>query len=187
MPFVAGFFFFFASPELDGANVVAVFFTNLFKSRSKLLVLLVFAAVVVVVVASSSSPSFVARSFTRARRFKAGRRRPSFGGKRDRFLPDNKNDDDDDDDDDDDVVVLLLGVEKERDDDVDANTALGSDGRHPLSATTFIVVLVLVFSSSGALCVYIYSEEYPHCFSRYLFFLVQKTNKKEGRPLSLSR
>ena len=84
------------------------------------------------------------------------------------------------------MVVLLLGVEKERDDDVDANTALGSDGRHPLSATTFIVLLVLVFSSSGALCVYIYSEEY-HCFSRYLFFLVQKTNKKEGRPLSLSR
>ena len=151
--------------------------------------MLVFAAAVVVVVVvvfmSSSSPSFVARSFTRARRFKAGRRRPSFGGKRDRFLPDNKNDDDDDDDDDD-VVVLLLGVEKERDDDVDANTALGSDGRHPLSATTFIVLLVLVFSSSGALCVYIYSEEYPHCLSRYLFFFGPKNQKGRETSLSLS-
>ena len=82
------------------------------------------------------------------------------------------------------MVVLLLGVEKERDDDVDANTALGSDGRHPLSATTFIVLLVLVFSSSGALCVYIYSEEYLSVFRDIFFFLVQKT-KKEGRPLSL--
>ena len=133
MPFVAGFFFFFASPELDGANVVAVFFTNLFKSRSKLFVFVLFGAAVVVVVvvveivASSSSPSLlVARGFTRAQRFKD----------RDRFLlPDNTNDDDDDDDD---VVV-----EKERDDDVDANIAvvLGSDGRDPLSsATTFIVL-----------------------------------------------
>ena len=133
MPFVAGFFFFFASPELDGANVVAVFFTNLFKSRSKLFVFVLFGAAVVVVVvvveivASSSSPSLlVARGFTRAQRFKD----------RDRFLlPDNTNDDDDDDDDD--------VVEKERDDDVDANIAvvLGSDGRDPLSsATTFIVL-----------------------------------------------
>ena len=134
MPFVAGFFFFFASPELDGANVVAVFFTNLFKSRSKLFVFVLFGAAVVVVVvvveivASSSSPSLlVARGFTRAQRFKD----------RDRFLlPDNTNDDDDDDDD---VVV-----EKERDDDVDANiiaVVLGSDGRDPLSsATTFIVL-----------------------------------------------
>ncbi len=158
MPFVAGFFFFFASPELDGANVVAVFFTNLFKSRSKLFVFVLFGAAVVVVVvvvveivASSSSPSLlVARGFTRAQRFKD----------RDRFLlPDNTNDDDDDDDDDD-------VVEKERDDDVDANIAvvLGSDGRDPLSsATTFIVLWCwCVFSSSSssglcarALCVYI--------------------------------
>ncbi len=148
MPFVAGFFFFFASPELDGANVVAVFFTNLFKSRSKLFVFVLFGAAVVVVVvvveivASSSSPSLlVARGFTRAQRFKD----------RDRFLlPDNTNDDDDDDDDDDDVV------EKERDDDVDANiiavVVLGSDGRDPLSsATTFIVLWCwCVFSSSSS-------------------------------------
>ena len=145
MPFVAGFFFFFASPELDGANVVAVFFTNLFKSRSKLFVFVLFGAAVVVVVvvvveivASSSSPSLlVARGFTRAQRFKD----------RDRFLlPDNTNDDDDDDDDD--------VVEKERDDDVDANIAvvLGSDGRDPLSsATTFIVLWCwCVFSSSSS-------------------------------------
>ena len=34
MPFCAGFFFFFASPDEEGANVVAVFFTNLFKFLS---------------------------------------------------------------------------------------------------------------------------------------------------------
>ena len=86
------------------------------------------------------------------------------------------------------MVVLLLGVEKERDDDVDANTALGSDGRHPLRATTFIVllVLVLVFSSSGALCVYIYSEEYLSVFRDIFFFLVQKTQKGRETSLSLS-
>ena len=127
-------FFFFASPELDGANVVAVS-SQICSVWSKLFVFHVLfgAAVVVVVVvveivASSSSPSLlVARGFTRAQRFKD----------RDRFLlPDNTNDDDDDDDD---VVV-----EKERDDDVDANiiaVVLGSDGRDPLSsATTFIVL-----------------------------------------------
>jgi len=42
------------------------------------------------------------------------------------------------------VVVLLLGVEKERD-DVDANNALGSDGRDLLSATFIVLVLVFVF------------------------------------------
>ena len=42
------------------------------------------------------------------------------------------------------MVVLLLGVEKERD-DVDANNALGSDGRDPLSATFIVLVLVFVF------------------------------------------
>ena len=155
MPFVAGFFFFFASPELDGANVVAVFFTNLFKSRSKLFVFVLFGAavvvVVVVVVASSSSPSLkVARGFTRAQRFKD----------RDRFLPD---DDGNTNDDDDDVVVF----EKERDDDVDANIAvvLGSDGRDPLSssgATTFIVlwcwcVRLLLVVRACVMCVLIIS------------------------------
>jgi hypothetical protein len=34
VPFCAGFFFFFASPDEEGANVVAVFFTNLFKFLS---------------------------------------------------------------------------------------------------------------------------------------------------------
>ena len=60
----------------------------------------------------------------------------------------------------------MVVVEKERDDDVDANIAvvLGSDGRDPLSssgATTFIVLWCWCSSSSGCarvryVCVYLF-------------------------------
>ena len=121
--------------------------------------------VVVEIVASSSSPSLVvARGLTRAQRFKD----------RDRFLlPDNTNDDDDDD-----VVV-----EKERD-DVDANIAvLGSDGRDPLSATTFIVlwcwcVRLLLVVRACVMCVSVLSV------SISFFFWSKK--QTEGGDLSLS-
>jgi len=168
VPFVAGFFFFFASPELDGANVVAVFFTNLFKSRSKVLLVLVFGAavvVVVVVVASSSSPSLVARGFAS---FFPNRARPAkrpgrtlCKRERDRF-PDNvvrrK------------VVVLGVVVFDDVDDDVDANM-LGSDSKDPLSAT--FILFVLVFCAERV------------CVSVLLLISFLQSSNQKGRILDV--